>query len=260
MQVCWYTNKGSSREKNEDTLLIRNNLYSNISMEKPACLEFDAIEGLFCIADGVGVDRYGGIAGEMVLSHLSGNIKRITGIPAIIELIHESKKALDDFARKNDSYVSFGTTIAGIVLNHNNGYVFNCGDSRVYKSKNEFLEKISHDHSIPQQLFDIGEIDEDEMRKHPLKNIITSSISGDLKAIYPEIHVRAFKIPEHCRFLLCCDGIWTAMDSSDLEAFFLKNSLEEGIRKIIDFSFSERVQDNISIIGIEISRANKTIV
>ena len=44
------------------------------------------------------------------------------------------------------------------------------GDTRVYHFENGFIKEYTKDHSVPQLLVDLGEIDEDEIRLHPKRH------------------------------------------------------------------------------------------
>ena len=61
-----------------------------------------------------------------------------------------------------------GSAIAGVVILPSSVFVFNVGDCRVYRSGNDGLCKVTHDHSVVQQLCDEGTIFDDDMRIYDL--------------------------------------------------------------------------------------------
>lgn len=81
-----------------------------------------------------------------------------------------------------------------------------CGDSRIYHlNQNEIVWR-TKDHSIPQQLFDEGELAEHKMGTHPEQNQLTRSISIANK-FPPDIQM--FPPPKAGdTFIVCSDGFW----------------------------------------------------
>ena len=93
----------------------------------------------------------------------------------------------------------------------------------------------------------MGEIEEDDMRTHAKKNIITACVSaqvGDLNIYFREIPYKGNE-----RFLVCSDGVWEAMPIDDIEACLCENTLDTAskiVKKL--FNLQEECRDNISLI------------
>ena len=57
-------------------------------------------------------------------------------------------------------------------------YVANIGDSRLYVIDNE-IKQITEDHVLVEEMVKTGELDRDEARFHPNKNIITRALGAN---------------------------------------------------------------------------------
>ncbi len=98
------------------------------------------------------------------------------------------------------------TTCAILIVTSNHIISVHCGDSRIYRINKSGILWRTKDHSIPQKLFDEGELAEHKMGTHPEQNQLTRSISIANKFM-PDIHIYpAAEIGE--TFILCSDGFW----------------------------------------------------
>ncbi len=98
------------------------------------------------------------------------------------------------------------TTCAILIMTSEHVISVHCGDSRIYRIKNNNIIWRTKDHSIPQRLLDEGQLAEHKMGTHPEQNQLTRSIS--VANLYkPDIEIYpAAEVGE--TFILCSDGFW----------------------------------------------------
>ncbi|MBQ9565362.1 MAG: protein phosphatase 2C domain-containing protein, partial [Synergistaceae bacterium] len=179
-----YSNKGHVREHNEDAIFAAGNIVSVSSMLNPVELSPETVGGCFVVIDGMGGHEGGEKAALLVtLSFLESaedwDIPMKEGKDRINQILRDAVRHISDTVAVKPDLFSMGAALAGIALCADGILVFNCGDCRVYRQQGEYLERLSHDHSVVQELCDRGEIDEDAMRTHPVKNKITACVSAD---------------------------------------------------------------------------------
>ena len=148
---------------------------------------------IMVVADGMGGHKGGQIASEITVKktkqffhdksneHLSAH----EFFKKLIPSIHESilKRGLKD-------NISPHTTIVIAIVQ--NGYIeyAHIGDSRLYIfTEKEQLAERTRDHSVPEMIFQMGEISEDDMATHPDQNKLTKSLGGE--------RVEAFTFKQH---------------------------------------------------------------
>jgi serine/threonine protein phosphatase PrpC len=249
--ICYLSHTGKVRENNEDGLLVNEILISQGSMEGPECLSWEG-ERLIClVADGMGGHRKGEVASRMVLDVFRTRYEEVEGKEQIAGIMSLAREELNRFVETDRNNFGLGTTISGMVILSGKGTVFNCGDSRVYRQRGNSLEGITKDHSLVQGLADAGVISEEEMRTHPQKNIITSSLMGDLGHHLPVFSVRDVEIRSGDRFFLCTDGVWESMSHAEMERC-LQAEGEAGIRCIFHKIFSAGARDNLTMIVVDV--------
>lgn len=176
---------------------------------------------LFVVADGLGGHHAGekaskyfcqGLFGlsSLYISDMAENPQKTMAI-----WIDAAIDQMSDFFA-GDQYVSDAhTTCAILYIQDDLLVVAHCGDSRVYRLTEEELLWRTKDHSVTQNLFEEGELTEQQMGVHPDQNILTRSINA-LKTHQPEINI--YPAAEKGEtFILCSDGFWEFTKTSELQ-------------------------------------------
>ena len=255
MKAVFYSNKGFVREHNEDALFVAGNIISGCSMTAPVKIDTESHDNCFVVIDGMGGYEGGEQAARIVATSFiesfgSWNISTSAAKEKINSILNAAVQKIISIVNENPKLSVMGAALAGLVFCNDGILIFNCGDCRVYRQQGQYLERLSHDHSIVQELFDNGEIEEDDMRTHAKKNTITACVSaqvGDLNIYFREI---PYKVNE--RFLVCSDGVWEAMPIDEIEACLCEDTSEtaENMAKKL-LGLQERCNDNISFIIVE---------
>jgi protein phosphatase len=109
-----------------------------------------------------------------------------------------------------------GTTMVACVFDKDNDeyYAVNVGDSRLYiiDEKKHELRQITKDHSLVQDLVDIGALTKEQAEKSPKKNIITRVLGMDYEV---DVDFYSDKY-ESGVFLLCSDGLNDYVSEDDI--------------------------------------------
>jgi len=235
MKVIYYTHTGRVRISNEDGLLVGEVLTIEPMSEPEIYLES---ADKLCVADGMGGSRYGEVATKTFLSLLQEvSVQSTEDIDIVVRQTQKTLQGIDT-----------GCAVAGLILGEE-PFVFNIGDCRVYKKEGIFLNKLTRDHSVVQQLIDSGEITEEEALVHPRNHILTSALTPTST---PEIYVKKIKVPDKAIYLLCTDGLWGEFGIDELESCFESDVLEEIDQKIQTALKNKSLKDNISYILVEV--------
>lgn len=231
------THTGKVRKKNEDSILDL------------------AIEGLWAVADGMGGHDAGDFASQSIISHLS-DFKQQETLASCIDLIEDKIfKANSDIQQhaiktKIDKTKTCGSTIVGIFIWQQIGIVFWSGDSRLYRFRDQQLERLSEDHSYVEELVRLGQLSADEAETHPAANIILNAI-GIRNTTFLDLDY--FKIQDDDTYILCSDGLYKDMNDKDLSKI-IKNEpqqMELLTNQLLEKSLDAGGGDNISIISIK---------
>ncbi len=144
------------------------------------------------------------------------------------------------------------TTCAVLFLNQDRVITAHCGDTRIYRIRNNKIIWRTKDHSVPQKLFDSGQIGELEMGYHPGQNQLTRSINVNRQHnteinIYPGVE-------EGETFLLCTDGFWSSIKEYELKNLATPECEHKDIMKQAKTAYlrAEGQSDNLTVQWIRV--------
>lgn len=172
---------------------------------------------LFILCDGMGGHEKGEVASATVcetmnnciLSRWNPNEPLSDGL--LQQAIEEAYDALD--AKDNGEEKKMGTTMTFVCFHADGVTVAHIGDSRVYQlrpaTKNEPARIVfkTRDHSLVNDLIDIGEITEEEAKNHPQKNVITRAMQPCQERRAKASIAHLTDIQEGDYFYMCSDGM-----------------------------------------------------
>jgi len=246
MLAVFYTNRGPRRKANQDAVLINGAIYT--AMDEPLSVRSEN-GGVFVVADGLGGYKGGEAAAALVLDALSRLVSPALPDAAVVRaLCGEASAGMRALAARDSSLSEMSSTMAGLVIRAAKMALFNCGDCRVYRLSRPYPAKLSHDHSVVQELFDQGLIDEDEMRVHPRKNIVTAAIGTETTPA--EIFFQAMEFHTTYKLFLCSDGVWEALPAAGI-AEILREAADTAANTLVAELFRADAADNISFIILE---------
>lgn len=256
-EACYVSNIGEVRTSNEDSMLLNEVLISEGNMDKIKCLSSAEERQIYIVADGMGGHAKGETASRSVVETFKEHYIKAETDMDILKIMKHAKEGLNSLVKANRQIFGLGTTITGIFAADGRAFVFNCGDSRVYRFGGESLKRITKDHSVVEELVDSGLITEDEMRFHPRKHIITSALIGDMSSEPPEYYLAEIPLMDEDRFLLCSDGVWEGMSKEEMAGCLRNDELRSAAECLFRRTMENGAMDNISIIVLDISSGRK---
>jgi serine/threonine protein phosphatase PrpC len=140
------------------------------------------------------------------------------------------------------------TTVTFALLKDNKVHYANIGDSRVYIFEEDKLLTRSRDHSVPEMLFQQGEIEEEEMATHPDQNKLTKSL-GAQKAVKPTYKSIEIDPKKNYIILVCSDGFWEYVTQKEMVHWIYEQDLDRALSGLIEIARKRGGDkgDNISV-------------
>ncbi len=205
------------------------------------------------VCDGMGGANGGNIASSLAIKTISDSVIssfRTNMSPNSIRLLFESAynaaniKILNR-SKEDETLKGMGTTAVGTVICNNTAFITHVGDSRAYCFKNGELLQITRDHSIVQSMLEQGEINEEQAKHHPRKNIITRAI-GVTENIEPEYNEIDFY--EGDILLLCSDGLTNFVDDLKICEIIKNNEFDYIPELLVEEANKNGGGDNITVV------------
>lgn len=202
---------------------------------------------LYAVADGMGGHVGGGVASQMAAEALNDIFSKRQSIdPAayLTKAFEEVNRKIFNTSSQTTSLKGMGTTLTALFFSDDTAYVAHVGDSRAYFMKDEMIWQLSIDHSLVSQQMVSG-------MRTPLRNIITRSIGFD-----PEVQVDLYtkKADAGDSYLLCSDGLYNAMEDSEIVSIISRNSVEDSVKELVGFANQRGGDDNITAVVVKVER------
>ena len=239
MKAYGMTDIGKNRVVNQDNIYVSTTPVGNLP-------------NLFVVADGMGGHRAGDYASryatdavvESITNNAETDIKKI-----ITKAVEDANSLVFKKSEENEDFRGMGTTLVIAAISGDELTVANVGDSRLYLIEGSIIKQLTQDHSLVAEMVRMGQIDEQEARRRPDKNIITRAIG-----ISDVIHADFFKskVRDNEYVLLCSDGLSNMLEDSEmLSEVTGSDPIEKKTSMLIDLANQKGGKDNISVIIIE---------
>lgn len=191
----------------------------------PLMGEANEQQRVFVVCDGMGGMDKGEVASEAVcktLGRVAETIKDsvdVFGDAEFQQCLQQAYEALDAADVKNEG--TMGTTMTFLCMHKGGCLVAHIGDSRIYHLRPSLgagkgVLYRSRDHSLVQQLYELGELSYNGMATSPRKNVI-------LRAMQPHQEQRTKATLAHITdvqagdyFYMCTDGMLEKMEDDEL--------------------------------------------
>lgn len=248
------TDIGKVRELNEDGFVV----WELTGFQDPRPFRI----GLYAVADGMGGHQAGEVACKLALNALLETIQKavLNELGKGVDQLYEAdwrntlRSAFEHANRvvwENalGSRSDMGTTMVAALVIGNRAYIANVGDSRAYIFRGDKLKQITKDHSLVQQLVDAGQIQPEQARVHPHRNIIYRAV-GLREQIEVDLFEELLSVGD--KLLLCSDGLHDMVEDKAIEEVLLsEQDLQSSCAKLIEQANELGGADNITVVLVE---------
>ena len=236
-----YSDIGKKRLANEDSYFVS---------------EFTKNIGYIIVADGMGGHRGGAVASKMTVDCIKscfdknfewkneGDIKNL--LKNAIELANKTVYAV---AKEDSHLLGMGTTVVLCIVENENLYIANVGDSRLYHITQDKINQVTKDHSVVQELIDLGEISEKEAENHPNRNLITRAVGTNADV---ETDFYKFKAKSGDMIVICTDGLSNMVGKDEIKSIVTSEiDLKDAVKKLVDRANERGGLDNITVAAVK---------
>jgi serine/threonine protein phosphatase PrpC len=247
LESYYKTDPGLKRSKNEDTVLVDNDLR------------------LYIVCDGVGGHSSGAIASEMASSIIHEQLLKVKDLIHAYNYEYGSESNLSsttsahDYRTKiaaqfekavqlaNDKIFSLGevdllkrglcTTTTALLILDTHALIAHVGDSRIYMRRNKKVHLLTKDHKLKEQ------------------NVLLKAVGYQARV---EVDVLQVEVSKNDEFFVCSDGFYQYLSSKDqLNDLTQSLELSQTPSRLISYANSSGGSDNISLIYVLIKEVNQ---
>ena len=231
---------GKVRTENQDRIFFHDQPVGNL-------------KNLYIVADGMGGHKAGDYASRYTIERVVASVSRNAGdepVSIIKEAINKANELLVAESRGDEAKRGMGTTLVIGTIIGNKLFVANIGDSRLYiVGGTEQIRQITRDHSLVDEMVRMGEINADEARVHPDKNIITRAVGA---ADHVEADFFEVELCEDDRILLCTDGLTNMVRDEEIcDTIRQNDNIETAASQLVAMANANGGRDNITVMIIK---------
>ena len=225
--------------------------------------------GLFVVADGMGGHLAGEVASELAVATLDQRLGSATPseatVDALSSAVQQANDAIFNESQSDATRLGMGTTVTAIVVIRSADQdddaaelfaIANVGDSRAYAFRGDRLVQLSVDHSYVQELVASGQIEPEEARTHPNRNIVTKALGIEL-GVEPDVWT--LPIVAGDRLLLCSDGLVDEVaDAAIASIMRTVDEPQDAAEELVAAANVNGGRDNVTVVVIDVIAVEPT--
>jgi serine/threonine protein phosphatase PrpC len=233
------TDSGLQREVNEDRC------YS------------DAARGVFAVIDGMGGQAAGGKAADVALAMVRARLERETGPTAdrVREAIAVANNEIHRLASIRPEWSGMACVLTVAVVEDGRATIGHVGDTRLYKFRNDRIEKITHDHSPVGEREDSKQLSESEAMRHPRRNEVYRDVGSEPHQPDDPEFVDLHQIPfePDAALLLCSDGLSDLVRAASIDRIVKQFAGDPTavVRALVEAANDAGGRDNVTVVYVE---------
>lgn len=226
-----------------------------------------AAQGYVLVADGMGGHNAGEVASALAIEGFTqflakdhdsdDSVAEMSEFSAqtlvLRDAIYAANAAIYEDALQNAERQGMGTTLVSASFEGGRIAVAHVGDSRLYRFRGGFLEQLTTDHTLVQEMLDRKVYSEEEARHSRNKNVITRALG---LADIVEVDLLEALLRDDDVYLLCSDGLTGMVDDSKIAEVLghCQADPEAAATQLLKMANNSGGNDNISIIVVYVDK------
>jgi len=237
LDACWVSDRGWTRENNEDAFLVRPE------------------DGLLIVSDGMGGEQAGEVAAARVVEWLpqllaervppgerpDGDVhaEMREAVVVLSRRVFEAAAALNGVRR-------MGATVTAALLRDGHAHVVHMGDSRAYLFRNGELMRLTRDHSLVGMLVESEVLTPSQAARHPMRGRLERYV-GMRETAKPD--VTSVVLREGDELLLCTDGLTDVLSDERIRGILRRaGDVATACWGLMDDAEGAGRRDNVTIV------------
>jgi len=203
----------------------------------------DDRQGLWIVADGMGGHRAGEVASGIVVDVVP---KAVVAGASLAKALRQANQTILQLAAQGESRRGMGSTAVVLRIDQQQFEIAWVGDSRAYLWDGHRLKPLTRDHSLVQELVDVGSITPAEALVHPHRHLITRAVGLEAAPFDIETSTGALRPDE--KILLCTDGLNTELEDPKIaEILAAGHSEQDATDQLIQAALKKGGHDNVTV-------------
>src|SRR5579859_6000259 len=183
--------------------------------------------------------------------------RKLTETPTITTIedslkaaVRQANRAIISYGEEQSGARGLGCTVTSALIQDDQAFIVNVGDSRTYLLRNGELTALTRDHSLVQRLVEEKQITPDDVYTHPQRNLIYRSLGAGHKSVEPDVFHQTLQHGD--TLLLCADGLWEMVRRQDIITILQQEDDPQHLcDRLIDMANEHGGEDNITAVVVK---------
>jgi PPM family protein phosphatase len=224
------------------------------SVNEDAYLTARGADGhLLVVCDGMGGHEGGRLASttaiQILKSLFEGAAPGTASARFLRQIIETAGRAVHALASHDDPELRPGSTCVALLFTPGRVSVAHVGDSRAYRLRDGAIERLTHDHSVINDLVMAGVMTKAEAQNHPDAHRITRALGMSAQVVVDVRELNDLKASD--RFLLCSDGLTDLVGDDELTRILgltEPDRLEQACVALVELAKQRGGHDNVTAV------------
>lgn len=236
---CFGVTATAGRDTNDDSFAVRDDL------------------GIFAVADGIGGRPGGGVASQTAVESLLRELGSL--VPAdrldpgrlrgAIAAVNDAVMAV---ATTQPALSGLGTTLSAVIVSDGAIRLVHLGDSRVYVVRARSIARLSHDHTVANDLVAMNRLAPEDVPRHPLRGMLSRFIGSAADADPDIVEIDA---ASGDWIILATDGLTSVLGDEDIRALCESSGRDDAeslCRGLVDEAMRRHPHDNVTVVALHL--------
>ena len=213
---------------------------------------------LIAVADGMGGAVGGEVASKIAIHTLAARIDALTAIEidddSRIDILQRTltdiESELAERISSTPELSGMGTTLTALLALEKSVAMLHIGDSRAYRIRNGEIKRLSHDHTVVQELIDQGKISPLEADEHPQRSMLTEALMG--KGVKdPNLEnfpIQLFPVEVGDIYLVASDGLTAVLGDEVIAKIASAGPFDQAANNLIAAVRDGGAPDNVTLV------------
>lgn len=256
-----HTDIGRVRDNNEDSLIVYDlERRRALGGSRPETLSLNPGAVLLVVADGMGGMSGGDQASQMCIEQFPPAVSKLlrgrganrrSAQDALSQAIQKTHESIYSRAQADERLRGMGTTLTAALLEGDQMWLAQVGDSRAYLYRAGTLQQLTRDQTVWDALREAGQDPETTLGKGPWKSTLTQALGGqaEVRPVMTELAVHAGDW-----LLLSSDGLYRAVSEEQIAAILRADTDVAAKARALTAAANEGGgPDNISVIVCQLA-------
>jgi protein phosphatase len=209
---------------------------------------FGELGVLAVVADGVSGQDGGSTASQLAVESVFRSYNEPPGRLSLERRLARAAQRANidvyDLSVTVEELRGMSTTLTAVAIEGRQLAAAHVGDSRLYLLREARLVQLTKDHTVTAEKVRLGLLRESKAANHPDRSTLTRSLGRDLIAGLDRFTRR---ISQGDTFVLCTDGLYNALDESEIARIVCGRDASSSCRELVDAANHAGAEDNVTV-------------